>query len=81
MKCPHKDCSGNLVEQPEEKGRTGVFVCDKCGCTLCLTTVKYDSKCPMVSEKKEALRDFSIVMPEKKRRGRPPKNVSNNDVS
>jgi hypothetical protein len=82
MKCNHTGCNGNLVEQPEDKGRTNVFVCDKCGCTLCLTTVKYDPKCPMLGKKKEGMdiQDDFPAIPEKRKRGRPRKNVSNDDV-
>jgi hypothetical protein len=49
LKCNHKDCNGTLELQPDEKGRSLVYICNKCACTFCLTTVKYDCRCPQIS--------------------------------
>jgi len=83
LKCPHDNAELEFV--PDE--RTGGFLkCPKCGCIfrVCLATfnrecfAKIHPKTEWKSDKKKTEMDIQMdypAIPEKRKRGRPPKNV------
>jgi len=73
MKCTHENCGGELQyrQDSEEKGRFGVFECNKCHCKFGVISIRKEVGCPSLKEKTKteslSTTDASI----KRKRGRP----------
>ena len=55
IKCTHEGCDGELQyrQDLEEKGRFGVFECDKCHCKFGIVSIRLEVGCPSLKGEKK----------------------------